>query len=66
MERLSQWLTTVASRDELAQVVGPIAEMLHADQVVLSRLDALSGRRTPSRLVAGRPPATATTWPTTR
>jgi EAL domain-containing protein (putative c-di-GMP-specific phosphodiesterase class I) len=44
MERLSQWLTGVGSRDELAQVVGPIAEMLHADQVVLSRLDALSGR----------------------
>jgi hypothetical protein len=44
MERLSQWLTTVSSRDELAQVVHPVAEMLHADQVLLSRLDALSGR----------------------
>jgi EAL domain-containing protein (putative c-di-GMP-specific phosphodiesterase class I) len=44
MERLSQWLTTVSSRDELAQVVHPVAEMLHADQVVLSRIDGLSGR----------------------
>jgi EAL domain-containing protein (putative c-di-GMP-specific phosphodiesterase class I) len=44
MERLSQWLTTVSSRDMLAQVVHPVADMLHADQVVLSRLDALSGR----------------------
>ena len=44
MERLSQWLTMVGSRNELAQVVHPVAEMLHADQVVLSRLDALSGR----------------------
>jgi GAF domain-containing protein len=44
MERLSQWLTTVSSRDMLAQVVHPVAEMLHADQVVLSRLDSLSGR----------------------
>jgi EAL domain-containing protein (putative c-di-GMP-specific phosphodiesterase class I) len=44
MERLSQWLTTVSSRDELAQVVHPVAEMLHADRVLLSRLDALSGR----------------------
>ncbi|MDX6212129.1 MAG: hypothetical protein QOF82_1216 [Frankiales bacterium] len=44
MERLSQWLTTVSSRDMLAQVVHPVAAMLHADQVVLSRLDALSGR----------------------
>jgi EAL domain-containing protein (putative c-di-GMP-specific phosphodiesterase class I) len=44
MERLSQWLTTVSSRDDLAHVVHPIAEMLHADQVLLSRLDGLSGR----------------------
>ena len=44
MERLSQWLTSVNSRDELAQVVHPVAQMLHADQVLLSRLDVLSGR----------------------
>ena len=43
MERLSQWLTTVSSRHDLAQVVHPVADMLHADKVVLSSLDGLDG-----------------------
>jgi EAL domain-containing protein (putative c-di-GMP-specific phosphodiesterase class I) len=44
MERLSQWLTTVGSRHDLAQVVHQIAGMLRADKVVLSSLDGLDGR----------------------
>ena len=44
MEALSQWLTTVSSRHDLAQVVHPVAAMLHADKVVLSSLDGLDGR----------------------